>query len=203
MILMSALKVMLGVVAGEKKFSLGKQILMRTILKIISTICLIFAVFSPATAQNAKVAEEDASIISREVGGVGPFYFGMPYSDAVQTLRILCDYVDSEVSGERCGSAYGELVDIEIESSQNLWFANKLKGITLKLPYSEKTYSSVISDMTKRFGSPTSSMGCNQGIKNVLSCTRFFSHSLEVWTFSFSEKNPETIDISFRSFRKY
>ena len=105
------------------------------------------------TASGITVANNQT--YDTEIGGWGPFYFGMPFGSAKELLRDLCDDVTpaskySSISGSNCGMAYGKKYDISLMESE-AWFYKKLISVTITLEYEKAILANLIEESKTRW----------------------------------------------------
>lgn len=101
------------------------------------------------------ITVENNQTYDTEIGGWGPFYFGMPFGSAKDLLHDLCDDVTpaSEnrlISGSNCGMAYGKTYDIQLMES-DAWFFKKLIMVSTTLEYEKVILTHLIEESKTRW----------------------------------------------------
>ena len=169
--------------------------------------------------QNPTLERTEWTLVSKRISGWGPFYFGMPYSEAKVLLKHICAEIDhrNKTTGERCGIAYDSVVDIFLAHNEPIFGLGKyVTSIELKLPYSKEVYKNLRAELEDRFGTPESFGECDEHKRGVSSNEKYSHCSIRYRTALLQEIEVSTsifgalsgnqltdIYVSFQTFEDY
>ena len=160
---------------------------------------------------NPSKQNKPLSLISNRFGGWGPFYFGMPFSKAIQTLEVICFNAEKSwdsYDGTNCGYAYNQSINVRIGHADSLLgFNKKLNHVSIAMEYSANSYTAAFDELEARFGPATAQFGCEEQDAEFNICSSSFGHhstsaDLEIWNWSLDEQR-RTIYLLLTSYEDF